>query len=100
MYAMQAITSTVFHLMVFPHKAKIMTVDQLTYHDLQGLTAPTNIIPTINTIDPQGVDVYVTSKFIHLYFLCIVTRCLFRDVFVMYLSHFMPQCSYHEVSIM
>ena len=42
------------------------------------------------------VDVYVTSKCIHLYFLCIVTRCLFREVFVMYLSPIMPQCSYRE----
>ena len=37
-----------------------------------------------------GVDLIVTSKCICLYFLCIVTRCLFRDVFVMYLSHVMP----------
>ena len=37
-----------------------------------------------------GVDVIVTSKCIHLYFLCILTQCLFQDVFVMYLSNFMP----------
>ena len=36
------------------------------------------------------VYVIVTSECIHLYFLCIVTRCLFHDVFVMYLSHVMP----------
>ena len=44
----------------------------------------------------ESVDVIVTSECIHLYFLCIVIRCLFRDVFVMYLSHVMPRCSYRE----
>ena len=39
------------------------------------------------------VDVYVTSECIQLYFLCIVTGCLFWDVFLMYLSHVMPRCS-------
>ena len=53
MYPMRAITSTVFHLMMFPHEGKIVTVDQLTYHDPQGLIVPTNVIPTITTIDPQ-----------------------------------------------
>ena len=33
MYAMRVVESTVFHLMVFPHDGKIVTVDQLTYHD-------------------------------------------------------------------
>ena len=36
------------------------------------------------------VDVIVTSECIHLYLLCIVTRCLFWDIFVIYLSHVMP----------
>ena len=44
-----------------------------------------------------GVDVYVTSECIHLCILCIVTRCLFRDVSIMYLSHVvMPRCSDRE----
>ena len=34
MYAMQAVASTVFQLMMFSHEGKIVTVDQLTYHDL------------------------------------------------------------------
>ena len=39
------------------------------------------------------VDVFVTSECIHLCILYIVTRCLFRDVSIMYLSHdVMPQC--------
>ena len=48
------------------------------------------------TLVVYPVDEYVTSECIHLYFLCIVTRCLFRDVFVMYLSHVIPRCSYRE----
>ena len=41
-----------------------------------------------------SVDVFVTSKCIHLCILYIVTRCLFRDVSIMYLSHVViPRCS-------
>ena len=58
MYTMRAITSTIFHLMMFPHEGKIMTIDKLTYQDLQGLMAPTNIIPTITTIEPQGTTTH------------------------------------------
>ena len=47
--------------------------------------------------DVVFVDVYVTSECsIHFYFLCIVTRCLLQDVFVMYLIHVMPRCSNRE----
>ena len=55
---MRAIASIVLCLMMFPHEGKIMMVDQLTYHDPQGLTATTNIIPTIKTIDPQGMTTH------------------------------------------
>ena len=58
MYAMRAVASTVFYLMMFPHEWKIVMVDLLNYHDPQGLTAPVNIIPTINTIDPQGITTH------------------------------------------
>ena len=51
MYAMRAVASTVFHLMMFPHEGNIVMVDQLTYHDLQGLTVPPNVIPAITTIE-------------------------------------------------
>ena len=33
MYSMRAVASTVFHLMMFHHKGKLVMVDQLTYHD-------------------------------------------------------------------
>ena len=58
MYAMRAVASTVFHLMMFPHEGNIVMVDQLTYHDLQGLMALANVIPTINTIEPQGMTTH------------------------------------------
>ena len=51
MYAMRVVTSIVFCLMMFPHEGKIVTVDKLTYHDLQGLTEPANVIPTITNIE-------------------------------------------------
>ena len=43
------------------------------------------------------VDVFVTSECIHLYILCLVPRCLFWEVSLMYLTHFMPQCSCWDV---
>ena len=58
MYAMRAVTSTIFCLMMFPHEGKIVTVGQLTYHDLQGLTSPANVIPTTTTTELQGVTAH------------------------------------------
>ena len=58
MYTMRDIMSTIFHLMMFPHEEKIVMVDHLTYHDPQGLTAPTNVIPTITTTELQGVTTH------------------------------------------
>ena len=58
MYTMGVVVSNVFHLMMFPHEGNIVTVDQLTYHDLQGLMEPSNIISTINTIEPQGMTTH------------------------------------------
>ena len=49
MYAMRALASTVFLLMMFPHDGNIVTMDQLTYHDPQRPTTPYNDIPTMDT---------------------------------------------------
>ena len=46
---MRAVESIVFHLMMFPHDGNIVMVDQLTYHDPQGPTAPVTVIPTVDT---------------------------------------------------
>ena len=48
-------------------------------------------------IDLLIVDVIITSECIHLYLLCIVPRCLFWEVSLMYWSHVVPQCSYREI---
>ena len=58
MYAIRVIMSTIFRLIMFLHEGNIVTVDQLTYHDPQGLTVPANVIPTITTIEPQGVTAH------------------------------------------
>ena len=44
--------------MMFPHEGNIVMVDQLTYHDPQGLTTPANVILTITTIEPQGTPTH------------------------------------------
>ena len=44
----------------------------------------------LKVMDDEPVDVIVTLKCIHLYILCIVSRCLFWEVSVMNLSHVMP----------
>ena len=33
LYAMRAVASTIFCLMMFPHEGNIVMIDQLTYHD-------------------------------------------------------------------
>ena len=43
------------------------------------------------------VDVFSTLECIQLYILCIIPQCLFLEVYVMQLSHVMPQCSYQEI---
>ena len=58
MYAMRTVASIVFCLIMFPHERKIVTVDQLTYHDPQGLIALANIIPTITTTELQGATTH------------------------------------------
>ena len=78
--------------------ASSKTVDATMYrHMIGSLMYLTNMRPyicfAVNTLSQFLTD----PRHIHLYFLCIVTRCLFRDVSLMYLSHVMPRCSYREV---
>ena len=69
-------------------------ISKMSYHmKWKGMTNP-NIT---HGFPPNRVDVFVTLEFIHLYILCLVPRCLFREVPIMYLSHVMPRCSYREV---
>ena len=61
MYSMRVIASTVFHLMMFPNDGNIMTVDQLTYHDPQGIMTPANVIPMVDTT----IDSIATSPLLN-----------------------------------
>lgn len=47
MYEMLAATSTVFRIMMFPHKGNIITIDQLTYYEKATLPTPDVIFPLI-----------------------------------------------------
>ena len=48
MYAMRAVASTMFCLMMFPHDGNIVTMDQLTYHHPHGPTTTEIVIPTVH----------------------------------------------------
>jgi hypothetical protein len=50
MYAMKAITSSVFRTMMFPHNGKIVTIDQLTHYKPNHSANIDNILPFVHTI--------------------------------------------------
>jgi hypothetical protein len=45
MYAMKAVTSYVFRMMMFPHNGKILTINHLTHYDPNHSTNIDNILP-------------------------------------------------------
>ena len=47
MYAMRAVSSSVFHTMMFPHEGRVVKVDQLTYYDPNAPAAPENVLPMV-----------------------------------------------------
>ena len=47
MYAMRAVASTVFRIMMFPHEGRVVKVDQLTYYDPKAAATPENVLPMI-----------------------------------------------------
>ena len=49
MYAMSAIASYVFHIMMFPHEYRIITVDQLIDSEKYPLTNTDVILPYVDT---------------------------------------------------
>ena len=49
MYAMEAFTSSLFRIMMFPHNGKIITIYQLTYHEPGAKGPPNNIIFSYKT---------------------------------------------------
>ena len=68
--------------------------DPLLWINEMGLNLFIEVMITL--LNWRSVDVFVTLECIHLWILCIVTQCLFQDVFVMYLSHVIPRGSYRE----
>ncbi len=51
-YAMNAITSTLFRVIRFPHNGKIVTVDQLAFHHPKS-TSATSAIPMVQWGTPK-----------------------------------------------
>ena len=49
MYAMIAITSSVFRVIMFPHDDWIITIDQLTYYDKKPMTNLDFMLPYVET---------------------------------------------------
>jgi hypothetical protein len=49
MYAMKAVASSVFRTMMFPHKGKIITIDQVSHYKPNHSTNIDNILPLVHT---------------------------------------------------
>jgi hypothetical protein len=49
MYAMKAVSYSMFHTMTFPHNGKIITIDQLTYYKPNHSANIDNILPLVRT---------------------------------------------------
>ena len=47
MYAMKSVTSTAFPLTMFRHEGKIVTLNQLTYHDPKSIVHLDNVLPML-----------------------------------------------------
>lgn len=49
MYEMLAVTSSVFRVMMFHHRGKIITIDPLTYYEKKTLPAPNSVLAFISS---------------------------------------------------
>jgi hypothetical protein len=49
MYAMKAVASSVFRMMMFPHNGKIVTINQLTHYEPNHSANIDNILPLVRT---------------------------------------------------
>jgi hypothetical protein len=47
MYSMKVMASSFFCKMIFPHNGKLITIDQLTYHDPQAQLHPDNVVSSL-----------------------------------------------------
>jgi hypothetical protein len=48
MYAMNVATSSIFHIIMFPHNGKIITIGKITYHPPSASNSPISAISAIN----------------------------------------------------
>ena len=53
-YAMSAIASTVFRVVVFPHECKLVTVDQLDFTRKGRLESNESAMPLIDQVKPAA----------------------------------------------
>ena len=62
MYSMQAIASSVFHVVCFPHNGKIVTIDQMTFKNSPVTTSSGTSVPVVEHSQPAtrsvGVGMY------------------------------------------
>jgi hypothetical protein len=65
MYAMKAITSSIFFTMLFPHNGTIVTIDQPTHYEPNQLGHIDNVIPLIHSSDDLLAMVYVGPRIFH-----------------------------------
>jgi hypothetical protein len=49
MYAMNFVASSMFHMMIFPHNGKIVTIDHLTHYEPNNSANIDNILPLVFT---------------------------------------------------
>jgi len=61
-YEMDAIVSSLFHILYFPHEGRIVMVDQMDYSPGQSNASPESIVPLVNNlkqpIEYLGVGMY------------------------------------------
>jgi hypothetical protein len=48
MYSMNEVSSSGFCMMIFPHNGKIVTIDQLTYHNPRSQINLYNVFPSLD----------------------------------------------------
>ena len=58
MYSMQAVASSVFHVVCFPHNGNIVTIDQMTFKNLPISASSEASVPKVEHSQPTtGVSV-------------------------------------------
>ena len=53
MYSMQAVASSLFHVVCFPHNRKIVTIDQMKFKNSPVTASSETSIPVVEHSQPQ-----------------------------------------------